>query len=325
MASTTGRAEKVTGTFCAEHPPGLSGKRCLSPFPAGEEIEAILAPAQAAGRIEIRCGCALGSGAELDLARLRDAFDAVFLAIGLPGATSLGAARGVTDAIAFLRDVKCGKIAQLSGKVAILGGGNTAIDAAVTAKQLGAEDVYLVYRRSLAEMPAWPDERKRLLDSGCHPMILTQPLGYATDEHGTLTGLRIARTELATRPEKGTGPICRNGPEGAAHKLDLSPFPASGRRAPRVLAGTESVLGVDLVVEALGQGIPTELRAALEGLDLSRHGLVATRPDSQATSLPGVFAGGDLVNGGTTAVQGIAEGMRAAEEIDRLLAGRAAG
>jgi NADPH-dependent glutamate synthase beta subunit-like oxidoreductase len=230
---------------------------------------------------------------------LRRQYDAVFLAIGLAGATSLDSARGVTDALSFLRDAKRGKIAGLSGKVAVLGGGNTAIDAAVCAKELGAEDVFLVYRRSFVEMPAWPDQRRRLLESGCHPLILTQPLGYETDEHGTLTGLRIARTELG-EPD------------------------ASGRRRVRAIAGTESVLGADLVVEALGQGIPAELRAALGDLELTRHGLVATQGDSQATSLPGVFAGGDLTNGGATAVQGVAEGMRAAEEIDRLLATRGA-
>ena len=264
---------------------------------AREEIEAILAPAKAAGRIEICLGRALGR--EVSLAQLRRQYDAVFLAIGLAGATSLGSARGVMDALSFLRDAKRGKIAGLSGKVAVLGGGNTAIDAAVCAKELGAEDVFLVYRRSLAEMPAWPDQRKRLLESGCHPMILTQPLGYETDEHGTLTALRIARTELG-EPD------------------------ASGRRAPHVVPGTESVLAVDLVIEALGQGIPADLRPALADLGLTRHGLVATQPDSQATSLPGVFAGGDLTSGGTTAVQGVAEGMRAAEEIDRLLAPRGA-
>ncbi len=262
---------------------------------AYEEVDAILAPAKAAGRIEIHLGQALGR--DVSLAELRGGYDAVFLAIGLGGSTSLDTACGITDALAFLRDVKRGKITALDGRVAVLGGGNTAIDAALTAKELGARDVYLVYRRSLAEMPAWPEERRRLIDSGCHLLILTQPLGYQSGGDGKLTALRIARTELG-EPD------------------------ASGRRAPRVVAGTESVLRVDTVIEALGQGIPAKLREAMAGLEFTRHGLVATPPDSQAASLPGVFAGGDLANGGTTAVQGIAEGMRAAEESDLFFEGR---
>ena len=136
-----------------------------------------------------------------------------------------------------------------------------------------------------------------MLEAGCHLLILTQPLGYERDATGRLTGLRVARTELGEPDE-------------------------SGRRAPTVVPDSQSVIAVDLVIEALGQGIPAELHEALGGMELTRHGLVATRPGSQATSVGKVFAGGDLVNGGTTAVEGISEGMRAAEEIDRLLSGR---
>jgi len=257
---------------------------------ASAEVDAILAPAVAAGRIEIKLGHALGEA--VSLADLRERHDAVFLAPGLARSVSLGEAEGVVDALEFLRRAKQGRIASVGRKVAVLGGGNTAMDAAATARELDAEDVYLVYRRSFAEMPAWPEERDRVVQLGCHLLILTQPVGYETDRDGKLTGLRVARTELG-------------------------PPDDSGRRSPRVAPDTESVMAVDLVIEALGQGIPADLRKALGDVDLTKHGLVATPPDSQATSLAGVFAGGDLVNGGTTAVQGIAEGMRAADEIDR--------
>jgi len=263
---------------------------------AADEVEAILAPAKAAGRIEVRLGTALGR--DVALGELRTRHDAVFIGLGLARSVSLDTADGVLDALTFLRDVKHGKITSLAGRVAVLGGGNTAVDAAVTAKSLGADDVFVVYRRSLVEMPAWPEEVKRLRSAHCHLLILTQPLGYATDGKGQVVGLRVARTELG-------------------------PPDDSGRRSPRVIPGTEHVLGVETVIEAIGLAVPDEIRNALEGLGFTRHGLVATRADSQATSLEGVFAGGDLVNGGSTAVQGIAEGMRAAEEIDRYLAARA--
>jgi len=286
---------------------------------AREEIDAILAPARQAGRIEIQLGRTLGRDLSLD--QLRRQFDAVFLAMGLGQGTSLGKAQGVVDALSFLRDAKrkgdgtllpeqpatnlrsVPGFAQKSpvpfssfsgGRVAVLGAGNTAVDAALTARRLGAAEVYVVYRRSLAEMPAWPDERRQLLESGCHVLILTQALGYQTDAQGRLTALRIARTELG-EPD------------------------ASGRRSPRVLPGTEGLLPVEMAIEALGQSIPSALREAIAPIELTRHGLVATRPGGQATSLPKVYAGGDLTSGGTTAVQGIAEGMRAADEIDRHL------
>lgn len=257
------------------------------------EIDAIVQPALAAKRLEIRFRCALGADVALD--DLRDRFDAVFLGVGLGKSASLGSAEGVVDALTFLEHVKRGRITAVGRRVAVLGGGNTAVDAAVTAKHLGADDVYVIYRRSVAEMPAWPGERQRLADAGCHLLILTQPLGYQTDGKGRLTGLRIARTQLG-------------------------PPDASGRRRPEIVPETETVLPIDAVIEALGQGVPRELQTVLHGIALNRHGLIDTPAGSQATSLKGVFAGGDLVNGGTTAVQGIVEGMRAAEEIDRWLA-----
>jgi glutamate synthase (NADPH/NADH) small chain len=121
-------------------------------------------------------------------------------------------------------------------------------------------------------------------------MVLTQPLGYAVNPAGELTGVRIARTELG-EPD------------------------ASGRRRPRPVPGSDGVLAVDLAVEAIGQQAPEDLRAALAGVPFTADGLVQADPATQATGLAGVYAGGDLVNGGATAVRGVAEGMRAAVAI----------
>ena len=261
---------------------------------ATAEVDAILAPAKAAGRISVELGRELGQDVQLD--ELRERFDAVFLALGLGGSTSLGEAAGVVDALAFLKGVKQGTITTVGRRTAVLGAGNTAFDAALTAKRIGARDVFIVYRRSFVEMPAWKNERDQFLQAGGHLLILTQPLGYETDGQGRLTGLKIARTELGDPDE-------------------------SGRRKPLGVPDSENVMPVDTVIEALGQGISSSLRVALDKLDFTSHGLVSTKLDSQSTTLPGVFAGGDIVNGGTTAVQGISEGMRAAEQIDRYVCG----
>jgi NADPH-dependent glutamate synthase beta subunit-like oxidoreductase/2,4-dienoyl-CoA reductase-like NADH-dependent reductase (Old Yellow Enzyme family) len=261
---------------------------------AGEEIDAIFAPAKTAGRLHLELGRALGT--DLSLADLRDRFDAVLLALGLPRSTSLGQAQGAVDALTFLSDVKCERLTSVPKRVAVLGGGNTAMDAAVTALELGAQDVFVVYRRSFAEMPAWPEEREQFLGRGGQLLILSQPLGYLTDDKGQLIGVRIARTELGD-PD------------------------ASGRRRPVVVPESEWILTVGMVVEAIGQELPHTLRESLDGVRLTRNGLVAMCEGSMATSVPGVFAAGDLTSGGTTAVQGVAEGMRAAREIDAALGG----
>jgi NADPH-dependent glutamate synthase beta subunit-like oxidoreductase/2,4-dienoyl-CoA reductase-like NADH-dependent reductase (Old Yellow Enzyme family) len=263
---------------------------------AENEVEAILKPARLAQRLTVMLGEELGRTQSLP--DLLSRFDAVLLATGLGGGASLAETQNesVVDALRFLREAKQGARTTVPRRVAVIGGGNTAMDAAVTAKHLGATDVYLVYRRSFAEMPAWPQERRHMLDSGAHMLLLTQPVGYAVDANGKFAGLKIARTELG-------------------------PADSSGRRSPKVIPGTESVLSVDLVVEAIGQAIAPEIKAALGDVKLTKGGLVAVAGNgSFATSKPGVFAAGDLVNGGTTAVQGIAEGLRATEEIDRFLA-----
>ena len=225
------------------------------------------------------------------LDKLLQEYDAVFLGIGLGESPSLAKPRpqGVEDAIAFLKRCKSTG-ADVPARVAVLGGGNTAMDAAVQTVVCGARDVYLVYRRSFAEMPAWPAERDKALAAGVHFLLLTQPLGYETDKDGCVCGLKIARTVLG-EPD------------------------ASGRRKPIEAPGTESVLEVGLVLEALGQTMPQWTTRLLKGVEMTRDLIKA---DEQGhTSRSKVYAGGDAVNGGATAVQAIAEGMRAAEAIDR--------
>jgi glutamate synthase (NADPH/NADH) small chain len=157
--------------------------------------------------------------------------------------------------------------------------------------------VYLLYRRSFEELPAWSAERDQTLNAGVHFLILTQPIGYELDEAGGLRGVRTQRTRLG-EPD------------------------SSDRRRPEPVPQSGSVLPVDLAVEAMGQGVPETLREALGEVRFTERGLVATTGETLETSLTDVWAGGDVVSGGTTAVQGVAEGMRAAREIDARLRGR---
>lgn len=259
-----------------------------------DEIAAILEPALEAGRLEVRTGVTLGR--DIHIEGLAAGYDAVLVAIGLGRSLRLNEekAEGVCDALVFLRDGKRGPGNPVKGRrVAVVGGGNTAMDCAATAVDLGARDVYLVYRRSFMEMPAWPEERNAVLAKGVHLMILTQPVGYETDAKGSVTGLRVVRTELSEADE-------------------------GGRRRPVAVAGTETVLRVDVVVEAIGQEVEPE--AYEESLRLKDgSGRPMVKSGEIVSAMPGVFCSGDFISGGSTAVQSIREGMDAAERIEAYL------
>jgi len=235
-----------------------------------------------------------GLSEQRDLDAFASDFDAVFLGTGLGGSMSLVKTppQGVEDAIAFLERAKSGR-AEVPARVAVIGGGNTAMDAATTALSLGARDVYLIYRRSFAEMPAWPAERDEALAMGVHFLLLTQPIGYETDENGRVTGVRVARTILG-EPD------------------------ASGRRRPILVPDSESVIEVDLALEAIGQELAAGFEKLIPGVELTDSRLVKIDSDGR-TSRQAVFAGGDVTNGGATVVQAVADGMRAAKAIDRRL------
>jgi len=284
----------------ADRPGGLMGCAIppdrLPPHSAESEIEAVLGPV-GAERLAWRFGVALGADCDLD-ALEQEGFDAIVLAFGLSETTGLSQPSdrplGVVGAIEFLTRARRDPEYHLAGSIAVIGGGNTAIDAAVVAKERGAEDVYLIYRRSFQQMPAWPSERDRCLRAGVHILVLTQPVGYQTDEQGRLIGLRIARTRLGEPDE-------------------------SGRRRPLVRPETEHTLLVDMVIEAIGQRMPAWLVEALRGVELTEDGRIRVEAATQRTSRRGVFAAGDVVTGPGTVAQAIAQGRRAAEQIDAYL------
>lgn len=260
------------------------------------EIAAIFADVPK-DRMTLALGQELGSNLDLDTI-LKQGFDATFIGLGLPQSVSVTDKRldGLWNAMDFLSSAKQGNGLNLAGKsVAVIGGGNTAMDVAVTAAQAGARDVYVIYRRSFKEMPAWSAERDRAIRHGVHFQILTQPLDY-TSNNGRLTGLRLCPTRLG-EPDR------------------------SGRRRPESLESSAYDLEMDIVVEAIGQAASDGIEKALGGVEFDR-GLICVKPGTFATSRPGVFAGGDLIRGPATVVAAVADGMKAAREIDQFISAR---
>ncbi len=226
---------------------------------------------------------------------MADGFDAAFIGIGLANSVSIvnKDVDGLWNALEFLLKAKHpGEVDVKDKSIAVTGGGNTAIDVAVTAKQLGAKDVYIIYRRSFKEMPAWKNERDQALNEGIHFLILTQLLDVNCKD-GKLTGIRICPTKLGEPDE-------------------------TGRRRPQPIESNAYDLDMDIVVEAIGQKTPDEISEIFPGMEL-KNGLIQTKENSLATFRPGVYAGGDLVRGPSTVVAAVADGMRAAKEIDEFL------
>jgi NADPH-dependent glutamate synthase beta subunit-like oxidoreductase len=141
-------------------------------------------------------------------------------------------------------------------------------------------------------MPAWSAERDRAINEGVHFLILTQPLGFKS-HNGKLTAIKVCPTRLG-EPD------------------------ASGRRRPEAVESSAYELDMDIVVEAIGQKAPEEISEILPGVELT-EGLIRTKEGTLATSRPAVFAGGDLVRGPSTVVAAVADGMKAAKEIDEFL------
>jgi len=250
-------------------------------------------------RMILRLGKKLSADFNLDNI-IEEGFHAVFIGIGLTesvGAVDKEKAAMEQDnlwsAIDFLSaDRQCVKVDLTDKNVAVIGGGNTAMDAAVTAKQLGAKDVYIIYRRSFAQMPAWRLQRERAISEGVHFLILTDVLKCDCCD-GRLTSITVCPTRLGA-PDQ------------------------TGRRKPELIKSSAYELAMDIVIEAIGQKVPQDIHEILPGVEF-RAGLIVTKPDTLITSRPGVFAGGDLVRGPSTVVAAVADGMRAAKEIDEFL------
>jgi len=244
--------------------------------------------------VDIRCNTRFGRDVTFDSLKA-DGYQAVLLAVGAQKGAKLGVPGedhpDIVDGITFLRDVALGQGMKLHGTVAIIGGGNTAIDCSRVALRQGADKVQIVYRRTRGEMPAQDIEIEEALKEGVEIVFLTAPTRVVI-ENGKVTGLEC-------------------------QKMRLGEPDASGRRRPIPIPGSEHVLKVDYVIAAIGQA--TDLKG-LEGVAAERGNLVVDK-NSLATSQLGVFAGGDAVTGPATVVEAIAHGHQAALAIDRYLSG----
>lgn len=257
--------------------------------------------------VEIKVDSVIGAIDTVDELLEDEGYDAVFLGtgaglpyfLGIPGENL----NGVYSANEFLTRTNLMKgylfpeydtPVRVGKKVAVLGGGNVAMDCARTALRLGAEEVYIVYRRSMEELPARVEEVHHAEEEGVIFKILTNPTKIIGNEDSWVTSMECLQYELG-EPD------------------------ASGRRSPVAIDGSEFIVPVDTVVVAIGQGPNPLVPRTTKGLETNKKGNIMASEDTGATSKPKCFAGGDVVTGAATVIKAMGAGRVAANSICELL------
>ena len=248
--------------------------------------------------VEIKTNTPLGP--DLSVVDLfKKGYKAVYLAMGAHKGIELGIpgekAKGVRQGVDFLRELNLTGKTKVGKRVAIIGGGNVAIDVARSAVRLGAAEVNIIYRRTRAEMPAWEEERVAAEAEGVAITYLSAPQEVLTDD-GRIVGLRCIRMELG-EPD------------------------SSGRRRPIPIPGSEYEIPADQLIPAIGQIPDLSALEDVAGVSFSRWGTAEADTITYATGREGVFAGGDLQTGPWIAIGAVAAGREAAESIVRYLDG----
>jgi glutamate synthase (NADPH/NADH) small chain len=264
-----------------------------------QEVERL----QEAG-VKIECNVVIGR--TYTIPELQQQFDAIFIAngAGLPVFMNVPGEnlKGVYSANEYLTRINLMAAYQfpqsdtpvLNGqRVAVVGGGNVAMDAVRTAKRLGAAEAMIVYRRTHDELPARAEEVHHAEQEGVHFEFLTAPLEVVGNEKRWVTGMKC-------------------------QKMQLGEPDSSGRRRPEPIAGSEFVLACDIVVVAIGTKANPLLTATCPDLKLNKWGNIVTDENGQ-TSIPGVFAGGDIVRGAATVILAMGDGKKAAQAMDAYL------
>lgn len=246
--------------------------------------------------VEIRTGARVGK--DLPLTDMRNDYQALFLALGAHGGTELGIKGehlpGIMDGVTYLRTINLGKKVRLGKKVAVIGGGNTAIDCARTARRSGAKDITIIYRRSRTEMPALAEDVEGTEKEGIKIELLAAPRRLIS-ENGKLSGIECVRMRLG-EPD------------------------ASGRPRPIPVEGSEFLVSVDSVISATGQAPQTEFLKEL-GLLVDKNSVIEISCETAATNIEGIFAGGDSAGTRAFVADAIASGKQGALAISCYLDG----
>ncbi|NIR86287.1 FAD-dependent oxidoreductase, partial [Candidatus Bathyarchaeota archaeon] len=244
--------------------------------------------------VEIRTNVTVGKDVTID-GLLKDGYKAVFIATGAPKSRKLRIEgeelKGVMHAIDLLREVNMGKKVEMGDRVAVIGGGNVAIDAAKAVLRLGAKEVTILYRRSREEMPANPWEVRHGEKEGVKIQFLVAPKKILGKD-GRLVGIECIRMELGEPDE-------------------------SGRRRPVPIEGSEFTIQLDTMILAIGES-PDPFFLP-KGIEVTRQNTITVDPITLETSRPGIFAGGDVVSGPATVIEAIVAGRKAASSIDNYL------
>jgi NADH-quinone oxidoreductase subunit F len=243
--------------------------------------------------VELKTKCRVGRDISYDA--LRKDYDIIVIAIGAHSSWKLGIEgedlKGVWGATEFLRAVNLGQDVKIGSKVAIVGGGNSAIDAARTAVRLGAKDITILYRRERKDMPAWE-----------HEIV-------AAEHEGVKIEYLVAPVKLIGKDGKLTGVVCQ--------KMKLGEFDRSGRRKPVPIEGSEYTLSIDTIIPAISQSADTSFIPAESDVKKDKWGgIEITNRAKNRTTAENVFIIGDAATGPATVVEAIAMGHRVAEDVD---------
>ena len=248
--------------------------------------------------VEIICNTRVGVDLSLDQI-WKDGYKAIFIAGGLHESATMGCEGedacyfGFMPGVDFLRKFNLGEKVQLGETISVIGGGNVAMDCARSAVRLGVKEINLIYRRTRNEMPANAAEIRAAEEEGIKFHLLANPVCILEDS-GAVSGMECVQMELG-EPD------------------------ASGRRRPMPLVGSEFEIKADTVIPAIGQVADFSFITEGGGLEVTKWGTLVTDPDTMATPVPGIFAGGDAVLGARTVIEAIATANRAAEAIDSYL------
>ncbi len=262
--------------------------------------------------VKIQTNIVIGKTISIRELKKEYGFEAIFIGsgAGLPRFMNIPGEnlKGVYSANEFLTRVNLMKAysrgshtpVKNSRSVAVVGGGNVAMDAARSALRLGAEKVYIVYRRSLDELPARREEVEHAMEEGIEFKLLCNPVEILGDENGFVSGIKCVEMELG-EPD------------------------ASGRRRPCEKKGSEFVIECDCVIMSIGTSPNPLIKSSTDGLETTPWGGICADGDSGKTSLDGVYAGGDAVTGAATVILAMGAGKNAARSIDEYLQGKSEG